>query len=82
MKTVTFILLISSCVALSMAHYKPLSPGRVHAGAASPRSGYVRPDQEPFAFAAQFDPAAIAALQHCANQQCGFIHAAIWLVCL
>ena len=73
MKTITFILLITACVALSKAHYIPLSPGGVYAAAASPRSGYVRLDQEPFAFAAQV-PDEIAALIRCANQRCEFTY--------
>ena len=70
MKMLKLVLLICTCVTLSMAYYKPRLRGM--AQAASPRSGYRHPVQNSFAVAAQPDvpPAFLEQLQQCANQQC------------
>ena len=70
MKTLALVLLISTCVALSMATgYKTAKyPGTVNV--ASPRSGYSRPNHESFASAAQV-PTNPQELHECANQNCG-----------
>ena len=74
MKMLKLVLLITTCVTLSTAYYEPRYPGMAHA--ASPRSGYERPDQQSFTFPPQppehIDVPAdiLQSNQECANQQC------------
>ena len=70
MNMLALVLLISTYVALSMATgYKTAKyPGTENI--ASPRSGYIHPDHDSFASAAQV-PTNPQELQACANQNCG-----------